>query len=326
MHHLPENQWYPVLQSTELKSRPLGVERFGQRLVFWRTADGQPHAHPDRGPHLGAALSAGTIVSDRLVCPFHGFEFDAGGVCQRIPANGCAGKVPKGMRVERFPLAEAHGFVWLWLGQAREHYPALPFFEQLASGWRYRTDVVDWPVHYTRAIENQLDVAHLAFVHRTTIGRGGRSFVDGPYVEAGPDGIRIWVTNAPDQGQARRSQAELAQAASGKAPSLHFRFPATWLLDIGPRLKNFIAFVPINDHTVRYYLRLYHRVSLPVVSHAFELVMGWSNRFVLNQDRRVVLTQTPASSLDAGGDRFIEADRGIIEYRKQLERLLRPDA
>lgn len=71
MHHLPENQWHPVPESTELESRPLGVERFGQRLVFWRAADGKPHAHPDRCPHLGAAPSAGTIVSDRLVCPFH---------------------------------------------------------------------------------------------------------------------------------------------------------------------------------------------------------------------------------------------------------------
>ena len=29
-----------------------------------------------------------------------------------------------------------------------------------------------WNVHYSRVIENQLDVSHLAFVHRTTIGRG----------------------------------------------------------------------------------------------------------------------------------------------------------
>lgn len=319
---LAQDQWYPVLDSVELKKQPLGAQRLGRRLVFWRTADGKPHAHQDRCPHLGTALSAGSIHGDRLVCPFHGFAFDGNGRCGHIPANGCARKVPKAMAVDSFPLAEAHGFIWLWLGQARESYPPLPFFEQLQQGWQYRTEIVDWPVHYTRAIENQLDVAHLAFVHRSTIGRGGRSFVDGPYVEADAQGIRVWTSNAPDQGQEHRSQAELAQAAQGREPSLQLLFPGTWLLNITPGLRNFIAFVPINEHTVRYYLRFYHRVRVPGLAWLFGRLMGWSNRIVLNQDRRVVVTQTPANSLDAMDDRFIEADRAIIAYRKQLARLL----
>ena len=38
-------------------------------------------------------------------------------------------------------------------------------------------DQVDdmWNVDYSRVIENQLDVSHLAFVHHNTIGRGGTS-------------------------------------------------------------------------------------------------------------------------------------------------------
>ncbi|RYE70943.1 MAG: hypothetical protein EOO81_07000, partial [Oxalobacteraceae bacterium] len=30
------------------------------------------HAHDDRCPHLGAALSSGAVRNDVLVCPFHG--------------------------------------------------------------------------------------------------------------------------------------------------------------------------------------------------------------------------------------------------------------
>jgi len=65
------------LESRELGGKPLGIERFAQRLVFWRTTDGQPHVHPDRCPHLGAALSRAKICADRLTCPFHGIAFDA---------------------------------------------------------------------------------------------------------------------------------------------------------------------------------------------------------------------------------------------------------
>jgi len=319
---VPEDLWYPVLESREVGRKPLACERLGQRLVFWRAADGLPHAHPDRCPHLGAALGGGTVRGDRLACPFHGFEFDAEGRCRHVPALGRQGKIPKGMALQSFPLREAHGFIWLWRGESREAYPEVPYFPQLETGWRHGTVVVEWPVHYTRAIENQLDVAHLAFVHRTTIGAGGRSFVDGPYVEADQRGIQVWVTNARDEGQSPRSQAELAAAAAGKEPGLHFLFPGVWLLNIGPRLKNFIAFVPVNGQKTRYYLRVYHRIRNPLAAKIFEALIGVANRHILAQDRRVVLTQTPTDSAEARQDSLIGADRAVSQFRRLHARLL----
>jgi phenylpropionate dioxygenase-like ring-hydroxylating dioxygenase large terminal subunit len=319
---LPENQWYPVLESREVGRRPLGVERLGLRLAFWRTADGLPHAHPDRCPHLGAALSAGKIEADRLVCPFHGFAFDGQGQCVHIPAKGRGGKIPKGMALPDLPLQEAHGLIWLWVGEARDAYPEVPFFPVLETGWRHGTTSVDWPAHYTRAIENQLDVAHLAFVHRTTIGGGDRAFVEGPYVEADRQGIKVWVTNARDEGQGARGLSELKAAAALREPTLDFKFPGVWMLNMSPRLKNFIAFVPINEHKTRYYLRVYHRHFNPLIARPFEAVMGLTNRFILDQDRRVVVTQTPRESPPAGEDRLVEADRAIARFRALQASLL----
>ncbi|WP_103974666.1 aromatic ring-hydroxylating oxygenase subunit alpha [Methylovulum psychrotolerans] len=320
---LMRDLWYPVLESVELTHKPLGIERLGQRMVFWRTEDGQPHAQIERCPHLGAALSAGHIISDRLVCPFHGFEFDGSGACVHIPANGKESTVPKGMSATSFTLSETHGFIWLWWGDAQDEYPGVPFFSILETGWKYHTNIVEWPVHYTRAIENQLDVAHLPFVHANTIGTGGKSFVDGPYVEADQQGIRVWVTNHQDHGQPHLARQELAKEADGKEPSLSFQFPGTWLLNISSDLKNFIAFVPVNNQSTRYYLRLYHHVHIPIISMLFEKVMGLSNLFILNQDKRVILKQTPTNSLDANQDRFICADRAIIEYRRHLKKSLK---
>ncbi|RZA32739.1 MAG: aromatic ring-hydroxylating dioxygenase subunit alpha [Lysobacteraceae bacterium] len=320
---LPQNQWYIVLAANELRRKPLGAERLGRRIVFWRDRAGVAHAHGERCPHLGASLSAGTVQGDTLVCPFHGFAFDGAGRCRHIPANGCDGRIPQGMALETWILREAHGFLWLWLGRPRDAYPPLPYFEELGEpGWRCRTDIIDWPVHYTRAIENQLDVAHLAFVHGAAMGQAGRSFVDGPYVESDAAGIRIWSSNRRDTGQAGRSQAELRAAAEGQPARIRFLFPGTWMLHIGPSVRNVVAFVPINEHSTRYYLRFYHRVRVPVLAQLFELALGWSNRLIIGQDRRVVVTQTPASSLDAGSDRFIEADRAIIAFRKVLAGLL----
>lgn len=312
---VPENQWYPVLESRELGRKPLAAERFAQNWVFWRISSGEARAHPDRCPHLGAALSAGKIVGGELVCPFHGFAFDAAGQCTLIPANGRKGRIPKGMALQTPPLREAYGLIWLWRGEARDAYPELPYFPILDSGWRTGTITAEWPVHYTRAIENQLDVAHLTFVHRTTIGAGGRSFVSGPYVEADRLGVRVWVSNAHDEGQRPRPLSELKAEAAGRQPSLDFRFPGVWLLNISPRLKNFIAFVPVNEQRTRFYLRVCHTIRNPLLAWPFEKLMGLSNRFILNQDRRVVVTQTPANSAQARGDRLIEADRAIAQFR-----------
>lgn len=323
---LPLNHWYPVLESREVGAKPRGVERLGRRLVFWRTAGGQVHGSDDRCPHLGAALSGGSVIGDHLACPFHGFEYDGAGQCRHVPANGRSGKIPAGLVLKRYELREAHGFIWLWWGEVRPDYPGLPYFGQLQDGWRYSTQAIEWPVHYTRAIENQLDVAHLPFVHRTTIGAGGRSFVEGPYVEADATGIKVWVTNSRDTGQPARSQSELALLARSSEPGLSFLFPGVWLLNISPRVKNFLAFVPVTEHRTLYYLRIYHRHSNPLIARPFEWLMRISNRFILNQDRRVVVPQTPAQSADALDDRLIGADRAISQFRRLHARMLEESA
>jgi phenylpropionate dioxygenase-like ring-hydroxylating dioxygenase large terminal subunit len=322
MMRVPENQWYPVLESRELRHKPLGVERLGWQLVFWRSSDGLAHAHLDRCPHLGAALSGGKVQDDRLTCPFHGFAFDSTGLCKSIPSIGLTGNIPKGIALTSFPLQEQHQFIWLWWGEPQEIYPAVPYFPQLETGWRYGTTALEWAVHYTRAIENQLDVAHLAFVHRTTIGADGLSLIEDPYVEADQHGIKVWITNAKDEGQTPLNQLELAAAANNKEPGLHFLFPGIWLLDLSSHLKNVIAFVPVNAQTTRYYLRVYHRIHIPVVAKLFEWVMAVSNYIIINQDKRVILAQTPLDSSDARQDRLVGADRAISQFRRIHARML----
>ena len=319
---LPVDLWYPVLESREVRRTPLGVERLGQQLVFWRDDAGLIHAHPDRCPHLGASLSGGKVDGDSLVCPFHGFEFNQEGNCVHIPAHGRSGKIPGGMALKTFPLKEAHGFIWLWLGSQRNVYPEVPFFPVLESGWGYGSIKAEWPVHYTRAIENQLDVAHLAFVHRSTIGAGGKTFVDGPYVETDDRSIRVWVSNLHDPGRPSQSQQDLKKASSLKDPGLHFIFPGIWLLNISGRIKNLVAFVPINERKTLYYVRTYHRIHPRWLAKPFEWVMGLSNRYILEEDRRVVVTQRPMDSGEADHDRVIGADRAIIQFRRIHQDLL----
>jgi phenylpropionate dioxygenase-like ring-hydroxylating dioxygenase large terminal subunit len=316
---LAKNLWYPVIECKEAGKKPFGARRLGIDMVFWRNTAGQIVAQVDRCPHLGASLALGSVRDGCITCPFHGMRFNAEGRCTRVPSMGAGASIPDALQARTFPTHEAHGFVWLWWGDA-EPGATVPFFDELDSGWTWYTTQVEWPVNYTRAIENQLDVAHLAFVHRTTIGAGDRSRVDGPCVEVDESGIRVWVTNRRDDPSPPRTLAELTAASAGREPSLHLKFPGIWKLNISRGFKNFIAFVPIDEGRMLYYLRSYLPRRWGIRGWLFHRITRWSNRLVLGQDRRVVLTQTPINSLDSRDDHLVGADRAIIEYRRWLAR------
>jgi len=314
---IPQNMWHPVLLSKELGKRPIKGLRFGLAFVFWRDDSGIAHAFPDRCPHLGASLSQGKVRDGKLICPFHGFEYLASGECTHIPANGSQSRIPVGMACTRFESIEAHGFIWMWVG--KEPVSGTPaYFSEIEQGFRTHDTVIDACVNYSRAIENQLDAAHLPFVHRTTIGAGRKTAVDGPYIQANERGIDSWVLNRIDNGTSPATQAELGERSAQCQPSLRLLYPGQWLLNISGRLKNVIAFVPIDEHTTRFYLRTYHKVNIPVIGYAYGLVLQYVNKIILRQDLKVIVNITPTFSPDAVGDRLIGADRAVSAYRRWL--------
>ena len=319
---VPLNHWYPVLEPREVRGKPVTVERMGVKLVFWRSSAGVLHAQRDRCPHLGASLGTGRVVDNALVCPFHGFAFGPDGQCVKVPALGGKGRIPKGLCAETFVVREAHNLVWLWWGDVKAAADSLPFFSELTDGWHHHSFSTEWPVHYTRAIENQMDVAHLPFVHHNTIGAGGRTVVEGPHVEVDGSVIRVWATARKDDGSPLRSAEELEQAARQRPPTQILRLPGCWLLNISPAFKLFLAFVPVNERCTRYYLRSYWRFGPRWLAPLVGWLISLSNRYILSQDYAVVITQTPADSSDAHGDQLISADRAIVQFRRVHARLL----
>ena len=254
---------------------------------------------------------------------FHGFQFDACGDCKLIPANGKNGPRPKIFQPKTYPTAEAHGFIWIWNGTARQEYPPIPFFDEL-DGMTYGTLRQPWAVHYSRAIENQLDVAHLPFVHYDTIGRGGRKLVNGPYTELKDDAIYVWTELTADEGQTALHPNELSKP--DKPWGLCFRFPNVWVLNISPKLRMMVAFVPVDDENTMMYVRFYHDfVKSPLLRKLIAKLGAIANNRVLRQDKRVVQSQTKQGGFDSG-DKYIPADRPITIYYQHREKLIQEAA
>ena len=320
------NQWYPLLECRQIpRKRPIGVTRLGEKMVFWRDAQGKAACAVDLCPHRGVALSAGKVLGNCVQCPFHGFEFDPSGRCTLIPANGRSAEVPKAFQVRAYPVREAHGLVYVWWGQPRTEYPPLPEFDFMKDPRYVYTTFIDlWKTHYSRAIENQLDVVHLPFVHTTSIGRGNQTVVYGPRYtvteySGGHDQIDLWYDNEVDHGQKPLKVSEMPPTS--KLPQIQFRFPNIWHNWLGS-LHLFIAFVPIDGENSLLYLRTYHAVKAPIARQLFELAGNLGNLYIERQDRRVVLTQRPLRTQLKMGEKMIPGDGPIIEYRRRRDALI----
>ena len=316
------NSWYVILDSAEVRhGGVILVTRLDRNLAIWRTKGGQLGCVEDRCVHRGASLAAGAVVGDHVQCPFHGLEFDADGRCRCIPANGRMAGIPDRFHTQSFPVREAHGFVWMWWGETAEALPPLPFFDDLADDFPWAGFADDWPVHYTRAIENQLDVAHLPFVHRTTIGKGGATVVDGPGLECEGDDMRFWVRNRVDDGVPPVGPDDLPESAS--KVSLVFRFPHLWQNILSDKVRVFLAFVPVDESNTRIYMRFYQRfLRVPLLAGLVTWLGMLFSVVILRQDKRVVVTQRPIRTQLKMGEQLIAADRPIAEFRKQRGRLL----
>lgn len=320
------NQWYAILESNEIKNgRPVGVTRMAEKLVAWRDRSGKLSIMADRCPHRGVALSVGALKGDCIQCPFHGFEFNTSGACTLIPANGKNARPPRAMKVQSYPVKESNGFVYIWWGEPRETYPPVPFFDSLDDRFVYSTVRDHWNTHYSRAIENQLDVVHLPFIHRSSIGRGNKTLVNGPKVEVTshyPEDnlLDLWVLNVLDEGQIPLKPSQMS--VPERRPFLQFRFPNVWHNWISDTVRVMVAFAPIDHENTMMYLRFYHTVKTPIVSHLTSWFGALGNLMIEREDRRVVITQEPKRSDLGIGEILIQGDGPIITYRKIRRELI----
>jgi phenylpropionate dioxygenase-like ring-hydroxylating dioxygenase large terminal subunit len=269
-------------------------------------------------------LSQGCIVEDQIECPFHGFLYDEKGTVTRIPANGKHTKVPQRFYVHGYKTKEAYGFIWVWYGKQEEAPDtSIPFFEDIKIGYNYSTFKEQWNVHYTRAAENQLDVVHLPFVHKTTIGKGHKTLVNGPVVKWKGQLMEFYVHNVLDDGHTIPKKPEEIEDYE-KLFKLQFLMPHLWQNIISDEVRIFAAFVPIDNENTMIYLRFYQKfMGVPVLRRVLGWISNYFNKIILHQDRHVVLTQLPKKTALKMGENLIQGDLPIIEYRKKRDELIR---
>jgi phenylpropionate dioxygenase-like ring-hydroxylating dioxygenase large terminal subunit len=264
--------WYVACVSRELGGEPVARKILGIPLVLFRGPDGKPAALLDRCAHRNAPLSLGRSAGGRLECAYHGWRYDAAGVCVKVP--GLVGEAEKTTReVPCFSAREQDGFVWVYA--TPDTAPVGDPYRLTALNAGYievrRTVEVESTLH--AALENALDVPHTAFLHKGLFRGAGRTHR-----------IRARVTRSATQIEAEYIGEPRPEGLAGRilSPSggvvTHFdRFILPSIAQVEYRLGSENHFLittlctPVEDFRTRLYASILFRTRFP----------GWLVRLIL---------------------------------------------
>ena len=198
----PEGWYFIAGRKTIEKKKLIQRTWMGEQIVVWCDEEGRICVAEDLCPHLGSELGpevGGVVRNGCLVCPFHGFEYDATGQCVATPYA----PAPKTARLKVFETREILGLVFAWRGSGgRPPQWSLPE-EPSGTDWsELEIWSVRFPGHPQETTENSVDDGHLRYVHGyNSVNRIGSIEVDGAYLKGSFDfkrtqtiaGIKVYV-------------------------------------------------------------------------------------------------------------------------------------
>ena len=163
--------WFQVAWSSEIEpGQVIPRYYFGRHLALWRDEAGSVHLNDAFCPHLGAHFGYGGHVRDgELVCPFHGWRFDAEGTNTAIPYGN---RTNQRARIRAYEVRELDHFVMAW------YHPddALPLYDIEEPPELTDPEYPDWTtVHFSveaaaqEMSENSVDGPHFRYVHNTEV-------------------------------------------------------------------------------------------------------------------------------------------------------------
>lgn len=158
--------WYHLCSARQLNDGPMTQVLGGRSFVGFRTQSGRLAVLSGRCSHMGANLGCGEVHGESLVCPLHGWEYGADGVCARIPSMDA---ISPFARQGSYPVEERGGEVFFF-NRKEARFP-LPFFdglkpEELLAARPFDL-VADTPWYFVGA--NGFDIQHFRMAHDRTL-------------------------------------------------------------------------------------------------------------------------------------------------------------
>ncbi len=337
----PRNAWYVAGWGEDLApDTPTAMSILGEAIVLWRANDCLT-ALEDRCVHRLAPLSMGRCEGARLRCMYHGFLYDADGRVVEIPGQST---VPPQARVKRYPVAERHSWIWVWMGDPATADEALipPAVGLADPEWILGRGHLDYAAEAQLINDNLLDFSHLTYVHANSFGAGPSFAEERPRLTALPRGVRFerWITGTP--GAVGRRTGELADTWStydflipgvllmwsgsfpaGTAAAREFGMP-----DYGQAISGVTftsqAVTPMRVKSARYFFSWGpHRKHGDAALRDFLMdiaAMAFNEDKTIIEAQQLVIDRTPNPQILPSAH-----DRGVTLYTQLITRLVREE-
>jgi 5,5'-dehydrodivanillate O-demethylase len=335
MGELLRRYWHVVAPVDEMNDRwTKRVRLFGEDLVLFKDRSGKYGLIGEQCPHRRASMAYGIPTEDGIRCPYHGWKFDANGTCLEQPNEPEGSTFKEKVALPGYPVQELGGMLFTYMGPAPA--PLLPRYDGYAmpNAIRIVAKAVI-PCNWLQIMENSIDPVHLEWLHGNL-----QNFVD----EARTGEKTFFALHHLDiafeefaYGIYKRRLLEGQPLDSSDWLVGHpVIFPTTLAVgQSGGRWKMY-AFqirVPIDDtHTQHYwYTAFIPPEGADVPAHL--LAQTRSYDFIYQNDdgsfkvelidgQDIMAWVTAGEVADRARERLGWTDRGIIQYRKMLQREL----
>jgi phenylpropionate dioxygenase-like ring-hydroxylating dioxygenase large terminal subunit len=167
--------WYPVVWSSQVSRKPIGVRVCDEKVVLMRDQHGRAWGLQDRCPHRGVPLSMGKEeFPGTITCAYHAWTYRlSDGELVAIITDGPDSPMCGKVAVTSYPVDEALGLVWVYVGDEAPHPLTRQLPEELvgapplAVGGRIEDRDGNWRYY----AENGFDEGHAKYLHRTSYWR-----------------------------------------------------------------------------------------------------------------------------------------------------------
>jgi phthalate 4,5-dioxygenase len=176
MGGIMRRHWLPVCMSEEVAEKdgaPVKSRLVGEDLVVFRDTNGRLGVLDEYCPHRGASLVFGRNEECGLRCLYHGWKFDVDGNIVAMAAEPDGAALMKSLKQKSYPVREAGGFVWAWLGPKEPNGEPQRSFEPPAwapkPGIRYAIVKMHAACNWAQVLEGSIDSAHSSSLHSTNM-------------------------------------------------------------------------------------------------------------------------------------------------------------
>lgn len=287
-----KNTWYIVARENELGTSPLAVELLGERLVLFR-AFGRIAVLQDRCIHRNMPLSRGRTTVGEIECAYHGWRFDANGVCVAKPS--ClkketldeSDKTPT-RRVPSYSARIHQGDIWVTLADPAPAFSPPAVADGPGYAMYTMETMIDCP--QLQVLENFVDCAHTNFVH--TGGFRGKPSMrvrseirdtnEGVFVETfGENGLTNPIIKllTPPNATMRHTDEYLAP----HTVRVNYHFGENL------HIQSHAHCTPINDETTKIFSRFL--IKFPPVTPVVLPYFKRTARQILDQDKEILDSQ-----------------------------------